>query len=393
MNSGQCLWIAPSVLTKYFERKDSKMSAVRCQFYKFMAKTDWLLAAPVTATNSKANTPLHHFLVRLMRGENLSIEDAADFFAALTEKNANPAQIAGALVALAAKGETYEELAGMARAMREQAVNIKSRQKNFIDTAGTGSSNSKTFNVSTAASFVIAGAGLSVAKHGNRAVTSKTGSADVLEKLGVKVAVEPEAAQLCLNGAGICFMFAPKFHPALLRVGEVRRNLGVRTSLNLLGPLSNPANAPKQIVGVWHASLVEPIAKALALLGTEKAWVIHGSDGLDEITLTGDSLIAEIENGSISTFKVSPENFGLKRGNIDHLQVEKPEQSAKIITEVLQSKRRDEARSLVVLNAAAALFVGGLAKDTMHAARLAEQSIDSGQAEYKLQRLIQMTNK
>lgn len=358
-----------------------------------MAKTDWLLAAPVAATNNKANTPLHHFLVRLMRGENLSIEDATDFFQALTEKNANPAQIAGALVALAAKGETYEELAGMARAMREQAVNIKSRQKNFIDTAGTGSSNSKTFNVSTAASFVIAGAGLSVAKHGNRAVTSKTGSADVLEKLGVKVSVEPEAAQTSLNGTGICFMFAPKFHPALLRVGEVRRSLGVRTSLNLLGPLSNPAKAPKQIIGVWHQSLVEPIAKALALLGTEKAWVVHGSDGLDEVTLTGDSFIAEVENGSISTFKVSPENFGLKRSEISHLQVEKPEQSAKIITEVLQSKRRDEARSLVVLNAAAALFVGGLAKDTMHAARLAEQSIDSGQAEYKLQRLIQMTNK
>lgn len=358
-----------------------------------MAKTDWLLAAPVTATNSKANTPLHAFLVRLMRGENLSIEDASDFFQALTDKDANPSQIAGSLVALAAKGETYEELAGMARAMREQAIGIKSRQKNFIDTAGTGSSHSKTFNVSTAASFVIAGAGLSVAKHGNRAVTSKTGSADVLEKLGVKVLVEPEAAQLCLNGAGICFMFAPKFHPALLRVGDVRRNLGVRTSLNLLGPLSNPAKAPKQIIGVWHQSLVEPMAKALALLGTEKAWVFHGSDGLDEVTLTGETFVAEVENGNINTFKVAPENFGLKRGSIDHLQVDKPEQSAKIILEVLQSKRRDEARSLIVLNAAAALFVGGLAKDTMHAARLAEQSIDSGQAQNKLERLIQTTNK
>lgn len=358
-----------------------------------MAKTEWLLAAPMTATNKKANTPLHSFLVRLMRGEDLSLEDAADFFRALTLKDANPTQIAGALVALAAKGETYAELAGMAQAMREKAVNIKSRHKNFIDTAGTGSSNSKTFNVSTAASFVIAGAGLAVAKHGNRAVTSKTGSADVLEKLGVKVSIEPEAAQACLNGAGICFMFAPKFHPTLLKVGEVRRNIGVRTSLNLLGPLSNPANAPKQIIGVWHQSLVEPLARALALLGTEKAWVVHGSDGLDEVTLTGDTYVAEVERGNLSSFKISPENFGLKRAAVEHLQVDKPDQSAKIITEVLQSKRRDEARSLVVLNAAAALFVGGLAKDTMHAARIAEQSIDSGQAEYKLERLIQATNK
>jgi anthranilate phosphoribosyltransferase len=362
-----------------------------------MSKTDWLLAAPMpaagAAANRKTDTPLRPFLVRLMRGENLTADEAADFFTALMDENANPSQIAGALVALAAKGETFEELAGMARSMREKAVRITSRQKNFIDTAGTGSSVAKTFNVSTAASFVIAGAGLAVAKHGNRAVTSKTGSADVLEKLGVKVSSEPEAAQICLNGAGMCFMFAPKFHPGLRRVGDVRRNLGVRTSLNLLGPLSNPARAPKQIIGVWHESLVAPMAQALSLLGTEKAWVVHGSDGLDEVTLNGETTIAEVSGNEISTFKIAPENFGLKRGGIEHLQAKSPSESAKIILEVLQSKRRDEARSLVVLNAAAALFVGGVAKDTMHAARLAEQSIDSGQAQNKLERLIQTTNK
>lgn len=358
-----------------------------------MSKTEWLLAAPVAATNKKANTPLHHFLVRLMRGENLSAPDAADFFQALTDENANPAQIAGALVALAAKGETFEELAGMARVMREKAIKVRSRQKNFIDTAGTGSSNAKTFNISTAAAFAIAGAGLSVAKHGNRAVTSRTGSADVLEKLGVKVSGEPATAEICLNGAGICFLFAPKFHPALRRVGDVRRNLGVRTSLNLLGPLSNPANAPKQIIGVWHRSLVEPMARALSLLGTERAWVVHGVDGLDEVTLTGETFVAEVRKNQIKTFAVEPETFGLRRGKIEHLQAGSPAESAKIILEVLQSKRRDEARSLVVLNAAAALLVGGVARDAMHAARLAEQSIDSGQAQNKLERLIQTTNK
>lgn len=358
-----------------------------------MSKTDWLLAAPATATNSKADTPLHPFLIRLMRGENLSVTEAADFFRALTDEDAAPAQIAGALVALAAKGETAAELAGMARAMREQAVNIKSRQKNFIDTAGTGSGQKKTFNVSTAAAFVIAGAGLPVAKHGNRAVTSKTGSADVLEKLGVKVSAEPEVEQKCLNGAGICFMFAPKFHPALRRVGDIRRALGVRTSLNLLGPLSNPAKAPKQIIGVWHKSLIEPMAEALALLGTERAWVFHGADGLDEITLARETFVAEVQKGKVKLFTVDPETFGLKRGSIEHLQADSPDASAKMVLEVLQSKRRDEARSLVVINAAAALVVGGIAKDPLHAARLAEQSIDSGQAQNKLERLIQTTNK
>jgi anthranilate phosphoribosyltransferase len=358
-----------------------------------MSKTDWLLAAPTSATNSKADTPLHHFLVKLMRGENLSMDEASNFFNALTDDNANPAQIAGSLVALAAKGETYEELAGMARVMRAKCVKIKSRQKNFIDTAGTGSGQIKTFNVSTAASFVIAGAGLSVAKHGNRAVTSKTGSADVLDKLGVKVSGEPKNAEICLNGTGICFMFAPKFHPALMRVGDIRRNLGVRTSLNLLGPLSNPAGAPKQIVGVWHRSLVEPMAQALSLLGTERAWIIHGGDGLDEITISRESYVAEVQKNRIKTFTVEPETFGLKRGKVEHLHVHSPEESAKVVKEVLQSKRRDEARSIVVMNAAAAIYIGGLAKDLSHAARLAEQSIDSGQAEHKLDRLIQTTNK
>ncbi len=358
-----------------------------------MSKTDWLLAAPRSATNSKADTPLHPYLVKLMHGENFSMDEASEFFNALTDENANPAQIAGSLVALAAKGETYEELAGMARVMRQKSTKIVCRQKNFIDTAGTGSGQIKTFNVSTAASFVIAGAGLTVAKHGNRAVTSKTGSADVLDKLGVKISSEPQNAQTCLNGIGICFMFAPKFHPSLRRVGDLRRSLGVRTSLNLLGPLSNPANAPKQIIGVWHRSLVEPMAQALSLLGTEKAWVIHGGDGLDEITLSRETYVAEVEKNRLRTFTVDPETFGLKRGKIDKLLVSSPAESAKIILDVLHSKRRDEARSLVVMNAAAAIYIGGLAKDLSHAARMAEQSIDSGQAQNKLERLIQTSNK
>jgi anthranilate phosphoribosyltransferase len=359
----------------------------------FMSKTDWLAAAPMSATNSKADTPLFPFLVRLIRGEDLSQTEAAECFRALTDLNSNPSQIAGCLAALTAKGETFEELAGMARVMHDQAVKITTRHKNFIDLAGTGSSPAKTFNVSTAAAFVVAGAGLTVAKHASRAVLSNTGSADVLGKLGIKVSGEPETAQTCLNGAGICFMFAPKFHPALRQVGDVRRSLGIRTCLNLLGVLSNPARAPKQLVGVWHQSLVEPMAQALASLGTEKAWVAHGTDGLDEITLAGETLVAEVFGNKLRMFKFAPEDFGLQRGKIEHLKADTPELSAQIIKEVLSSRRRDEARSLIVINAAAALIVGGIAKEPLQAARLAEQSIDSGQAQNKLERLIQTTNK
>lgn len=358
-----------------------------------MSKTEWLMFAPISATNPKAETPLYRFLARLMRGENLSLDEASDFFRALTDANANTAQIAGALVALTTKGETSEELAGMTRVMREQAVKVKTRQNNIVDLAGTGSSAAKTFNVSTAAALVAAGAGLPVAKHTSRGVMSQAGSADVLGKLGVKVTVEPAISQACLNGAGICFIFAPRFHPNLRRVGDIRRSLGIRTCLNLLGVLSNPANAPKQLIGVWHPSLVEPMAKALALLGTERAWTVHGADGLDEITLTNETFVAEISGGKIKTFKLSPEDFGVQRGKIEQLKAETPDQSAKIIREVLESNRRDEARSLIVLNAAAALVVGGIAKEPMQAARLAEQSIDSGSARIKLERLIQTTNK
>ena len=356
-------------------------------------KTKWLLDAPTSATNPKSDTPLYKYLVRLVRGEDLSMDEASDFFRVLTDAQTYPQQIAGALAALTAKGETFAELAGMARVLRENAVEINTRHQNYIDTAGTGSSAAKTFNVSTAAAFVIAGAGLPVAKQVSRAVTSNSGSAEVLARLGVKVSGDAGSAHACLDGAGIGFMFAPKFHPTLKRVGTIRSNLGIRSCFNLLGVLANPANPPKQIVGVWHQSLVETMAQALMLLGIENAWVVHGKDGLDELTLIGETLVAEVYGNKVRKFVVTPEDFGLQRGEINHLKVETPEESAKIISEVLASKRRDEARSLIVLNAAAALLVGGLADNPMHAARLAEQSIDSHSAQVKLERLIQTTNK
>lgn len=355
-------------------------------------KTNWLLSAPVTATSEKAETPIFKYVARLMRGEDLSEKDAAQFFRALVDQNVGSIQIAAALTALTAKGETHEELAGMAAVVRSAATKIKS-PKNAVDIAGTGSSAAKTFNVSTAAALVAAGAGVSVAKQSNRGVTSKTGSADVLESLGVKPAAEAQIAQASLSGAGLTFLFAPKFHPALRRVADVRGRLGIRTCLNLLGLLANPAQVSRHLIGVWHRSLVEPMAKALALLKAENAWVVYGNDGLDEITLTGKTFIAAVKGGEVKPYLISPMDFGVRAAKIDHLKAATAKESAVMIRDVLESRRRDEARSIIVLNAAAAIYIAGLAKDPVQAARLAEQSIDSGMAHARLERLIQVTNK
>src|SRR5206468_2056416 len=226
---------------------------------------------------------------------------------------ATDGQLAAALVVLAVKGETIDELAGMAEAMRKRALRLHSRYLQFIDTAGTGSSAVKTFNVSTATAFVIAGAGLPVAKHGSRAATSHSGSADVLEALGVNTTASTETVERCLNEHGICFMFAPLFHRATARVAQVRRELGMHTTFNLLGPLTNPARAPFQILGVWHRSLVERVAAVLGVLGIDKAWVVHGADGLDEITITNKTFVAACSaNRSVKTFTTSPQDFGLE---------------------------------------------------------------------------------
>lgn len=353
----------------------------------------WLLQAPARRDEPHEDAGLRSILRRLMRGESLRREEAALLLDALLDGEATDAQVGAALVALAVKGETVEELAGMAERMRARSVRLNCCHEHFIDTAGTGSSYAKTFNVSTAAAFVIAGAGLPVAKHGSRAATSRSGSADVLTSLGVNVSAAPSVSESCLNTLGICFMFAPLYHAATARVAGVRRELGVHTTFNLLGPLTNPAGAPRQVIGVWHRELVEPLARTLSLLGTQRAWVVHGSDGLDELTLAGKSFVAEAAAGEeVKTFEVGPEEFGLKPRALEHLRGGDALQNARMIREVLTGARRDEARSLVVINAAAALFVGGAAPDFKEAARLAEESIDLGAALDRLKRLVEVTN-
>jgi anthranilate phosphoribosyltransferase len=335
----------------------------------------------------------NNFLPRLMRGEHLSRSEASQLLDWFLNGNATDGQIAAALIALKLKGETVDELAGFAGGMRARAVRIKSRHERFIDTAGTGSSCAKTFNVSTAAALVIAGAGLPVAKHGNRAASSKCGSADVLTALGVNISVAPEVSEACLNELGICFMFAPMYHSATARVAAIRRELGVQTTFNLLGPLTNPAGAPRQIIGVSDRQKVEPMARALSLLGTERAWVVHGADGLDEITIAEKTFVAEAANGTVRTFEVLPEDFGIERSTLDRLSGGDADANAKIIQDVVSGNRQDAARLLVLVNAAAALHVGGIASDLQDGIKLAEQSIDNGAAAEKLNQLIQFTTR
>ena len=338
-----------------------------------------------------ATHPLTHFLARLVRHENLSRDEAFELLEALLDAEATDAQISGALVALASKGETVEELTGLAEGLRSRAVRLVSKHKCFIDTAGTGSSRAKTFNISTAAAFVIAGAGLPVAKHGNRAASSKSGSADLLTALGVNVSAIPLASENALNEINICFMFAPLFHGATARVAGIRRQLGIHTTFNLLGPLSNPAGAPRQIIGVFRKDLAEKLARVLAALGTEHAWVVHGEDGLDEITLAGKTHVVEAHDGEVKTFEIGPEDFGFEVRTLDHLRGGDTDANARIVSAVLDGSRQDEARALVIMNAAAALFLGGAASDLREGAKLAADAIDRGAANEKLELLIDAT--
>ena len=343
------------------------------------------------------DSELRDLTLRLMRGENLNRTEAGNFLGCLLNPGATDAQIAAALTSLAVKGETSDELAGIAEAMRNRALPLRSRHARFIDTAGTGSSARKTFNVSTAAAFVLAGAGLPVAKHGSRAATSRCGSADVLQALGVNTGAQPNTVERCLNEQQICFIFAPLFHAATARVAHVRRELGMHTTFNLLGPLTNPARPPFQIVGVRELSQLERVASALARLGVEKAWVVHGADGLDEITIADKTYVAACSStGHVEAFTLSPEDFGLKRQRFDGFHGKGPRENAELIRAILRGeepKTTSAARDLVMINAAAALYLAGIAPDLRSAANLARESIDTGRAVSKLDALILETNR
>jgi anthranilate phosphoribosyltransferase len=293
---------------------------------------------------------------------------------------------------LARKGETAEELVGFAEALRARMVTIPTSHRIFVDTAGTGASRAKTFNVSTAAAIVAAAAGVPVTKHGGGAASSKFGSADVMRALGVRLPIAPELSGQLFESLGFCFLFAPAHHPALARVSGIRRELGIRTCFNLVGPLSNPARASRHVLGVSDRKLLSVMADSLAALGAERAWVVHGSDGLDEITLAGPTCVAELREGRRFDFEISPQDFGLRLQPLESAYAADAADSARIIKEVFAGRRRDVARDLIVVNAAAAMHVGGRSGTLKEYTECAAAAIEGGLAARKLEAFVSATN-
>jgi len=330
-------------------------------------------------------------IARLVESQSLTEDEMEGVIRQIMEGTVTPAQIGGLLTALRMKGETAEEITGAARAMRAHATMIHPRAGVLVDTCGTGGDARHTFNVSTAAAFIAAGAGLTVAKHGNRAMSGSVGGADVLEALGVKIDLSPERVEACIDRVGIGFLFAPVFHPAMRFVAGPRRELGVRTLFNLLGPLSNPAGAKRQVVGVFAAAWTEPLAAALGRLGAEHVLVVHGDDGLDEITLTTTTQISEYDRGNLHTYKIAPQELGFSPCTLDDLVSTSKESSAEMIRAILVGGQGPRAQ-ISVLNAAAAIYVGGMAPSLAAAVDRAHESIRSGRAHDKLERMREITN-
>ncbi len=345
------------------------------------------------------------------RSQSLDRAEAREVMSEVLAGKCSDAQIAGLLIALRMKGETVEEIVGFAEAIRAAAAPLPLRSANalavtgtgrdalaeessveesLVDTSGTGGDASGTFNISTATAFVTAGAGVYVAKHGNRSISSRCGSADVVEALGINIQLSPERAAECLREVGICFLYAPNLHPAMKQVQGVRRELRMRTMFNLLGPLTNPARANGQVVGVYSLDLVEKLAEALSMLGLHRALVVHGLDGLDEITITGTTRVAEAREGSVRSYEVEPEEFGMTRAKLTDIAGGDATENAAIIRAVLAGEKSPR-RDVVLLNAAAALVAAGKADHIAGAVPLAAQSIDSGAAAAKLAALTKLT--
>jgi anthranilate phosphoribosyltransferase len=333
---------------------------------------------------------LKGLIAKAATGAALTREEAARGFDTMMSGEATPSQMGGLLMALRVRGETVEEITGAVTAMREKMLRVKA-PTDAIDVVGTGGDASGSYNISTCAAFIVAGAGVPVAKHGNRALSSRSGAADVLGALGVNIELPPDGVGRCIKEAGIGFMFAPAHHPAMKNVGPTRVELGTRTIFNLLGPLSNPAGVKRQMVGVFSRQWIEPLAQVLKNLGSESVWVVHGSDGLDEITTSGATYVAALENGAVRTFEITPEEVELPRVKPEALRGGDAKANARALADVLKGNK-SAFRDVAVFNAAAGLVVAGRAKELKAAVALAAQSIDSGEADARLQRLIKVSN-
>lgn len=335
---------------------------------------------------------IQNALKKVLDKVDLKEEEMVSIMTQIMEGQVKDSQLGSLLTALSIKGESIEEIAGAAIVMRDKSENINvSRTETIVDTCGTGGDGANTFNISTAAAFVVAGCGLTVAKHGNKAVSSLSGSADVLRCLGVNIDADKLTVEKCLDEIGIGFLFAPMMHGAMKYAAGVRKELGFRTIFNLLGPLTNPAGANAQVIGIYDSSRLKQIASVLKLLGTRQAFVVHGSDGLDEITLTGTTNVCELVNGQVKEYTLEPENFELTACKAKDISGGTPEENANIIKNILSGEQGPK-RDIVLMNASAAICAGGIAEDLKVAMHLARQSIDTGSAEKKLNDLCRLSH-
>jgi len=329
---------------------------------------------------------------KIVKGKDLSREEMKDSFGAIMSGEAKEAEIAAFITALRMKGETADEITGGAEIMRKFATQVKTKHKKVLDTCGTGGDGAGTFNISTISAFVACGAGVAVAKHGNRSVSSKCGSADLLKELGVNIEVGVETVEKCLDEIGIGFLFAPLLHGAMKYATPVRRQIGIRTVFNILGPLTNPAGATNQLLGVYDKKLAEPLANVLKNLGSSHALVVHGLDGLDEVTTTSKTFVAEVKGGSVKAYELNPEAFGISKSKMKDLTGGDAGLNAKIALDVLAGKKGPHL-DIVLLNSGCAIYAADKAKSVKESIELARASISSGKAAEKLNKLKEATNK
>jgi anthranilate phosphoribosyltransferase len=334
---------------------------------------------------------IREVIKKLVEGRDLTEEEATSVMEEIMTGTATDAQIASFLIALRVKGETVEEISGLAKVMRDKATRIECQVRPIVDTCGTGADASGTFNISTVSAFVAAGAGVKVAKHGNRSVSSKCGSADLLSELGVNIEAPPDVVARCIDEVGIGFLYAPSLHKAMKYAIGPRREMGIRTVFNILGPLTNPARATAQILGVYEEKLTEPLAVVLSRLGCRHAYVVHGEDGLDEITTTSRTRVSQVSNGTIKNYHLKPEDFGITRAELDQLRGGDPEENSRIALDILKGELGPK-RDIVLLNAGAAIAVAGLASDIKEGIEMATESLDCGAALDKLEKLKAVTN-
>lgn len=331
-------------------------------------------------------------IAKVVERIDLEEHEMSDVVEMMMEGEATPGQISAFLVALRMKGESVSEITGAAKVMLDKATRIQSRHEVVVDLCGTGGDRQGTFNVSTAAAFVVAGAGVPVAKHGNRSVSSYVGSADVLEALGVDITHSAEVARKCLDEAGIVFLFAPLYHPAMKNVAGPRKEIGVRTIFNILGPIVNPAGVKHQVVGVYSEVLLDPVVKVLRNLGHKSAMVVHGADSMDEITVTGKTVVAELKDGMVKKYQFDPLDLGIKRRNISELKGGRTaKENARIFRSILKGEEKEAKRDIVLINAAAAIYVSETSPDLREALERAVESLDSGRALSKLEELSKLT--